>query len=177
MRRLVSGCLSYEADGATGDGVVSMQGSGCGGRPERGGADRLGGALLVEDVELGDREPRAGDEIGDRAGEVASAEQALLDRLEAVLPAPDRLVGGESVLEEVERPARLEHPADLAQGGGDVGNGAQGERGQGGVAAVVGQGERSGRRAPSGRRGRRRRRGACRPASSRCRPVRWRRRR
>ena len=60
-----------------------------GGDPEEGGADRLGGAFFVEDIDLGDREAGVGQEIGDRAGEVAPAEEALLHRLEAELPAPE----------------------------------------------------------------------------------------
>ena len=59
-----------------------------------------------------------------------------------MLPAADPLVGGEAVLHEVEGPTGLEDPPDLPQGGGDVGNGAQRPGGQGGVAAVVGEGQR-----------------------------------
>ena len=45
----------------------------------------------------------------------------LPHRLEAPLPAADRLVGRQAVLEEVQGAAGLEHPPDLAQGGADVG--------------------------------------------------------
>ena len=73
---------------------------------------------------------------------MAPAEEAPLDRLEPVLPAPYRLVGGETVFQEVEGSARLEHPPDFPQGGADVGNGAERERREGGVATAVRQGQR-----------------------------------
>ena len=62
---------------------------------------------------------------------------ALLQGFEAVLPAAHLLVGRQAVLDEVERPAGLEHPPHLAQRRADVGDGAQGPRRHGAVAAVV----------------------------------------
>jgi hypothetical protein len=83
-------------------------------------AQELGGAFLVEDVDFPDREAGACKHLGNRPGEVTAAEQALLDRLEAMLPVADPLAGGEPMLDEVQRSARLEHPPQLGQGGGDA---------------------------------------------------------
>ena len=106
------------------------------------GAEDLRRALLVEDVELGDGEAGAGQQVDDRAREVAAAEQPLLDGLEAVLPAAHALVRRQPVLEEVQRPAGLEDAPQLAQRGGDVGDGAQRPGREGGVEAVVGERQR-----------------------------------
>src|SRR6476661_6310622 len=78
----------------------------------------------------------------DRAGEVAAGEGPLLERLEAVLPAPHPLVGGEAVLEEVQATARPEHPPHLGERSREVGDGAQGQRGQHRVGARVLEAER-----------------------------------
>src|SRR4051812_22672106 len=73
------------------------------------GAEDLRRAVLVEDVDLGDHEASLGQPLDDGTGEVAAAEQALLDRLKAVLPPADVLVGREAVLQEVQPAAGLEH--------------------------------------------------------------------
>ena len=72
------------------------------GNPEAVGAHDLRGALLVELVDLRDREARILDQVGDPAREVASTEEVLLQRVQAVLPTPDLLVRRQSVLDEVE---------------------------------------------------------------------------
>jgi hypothetical protein len=72
---------------------------------------------------------------------MAAAKDAFLDRLEPVLPAPHRLVGRQSVLDEVKGPAGLEHATQLEQCGLDVGDRAQRPGRQRGVATVVGQWE------------------------------------
>jgi len=106
------------------------------------GASDLWGALLVEDVEFGDGEACGCQQVDDRPGQVASAEDSLLHRLEASLPAADPLVGGQPVLDEVQGPAGLEDAPQFTKGGGDVGDGAHRPGGQGGVVAVVREGQR-----------------------------------
>jgi len=89
--------------------------------------------LLIKDVEFMDSEARGGQQVSDGPGEVAPAEQSLLQWVEASLPAAHILVGGQPVLQEVQSPSGLEDPPHLAQGGSGVGNGTQRPRGQGGV--------------------------------------------
>jgi len=93
-------------------------------------------------VHFGDREAGDRQQVGNRPGEVTAAEQALLDRLEAVLPAADPLVGGQPMLDEVQRSARLEHPPQLGKGGCDVGDRAHRPGGERGIEAVVAEGQR-----------------------------------
>ena len=101
------------------------------------GAHRLRSALFVEHVEFCDGEARGPQQVDDWPGEVAAAEEPLLHRVEAVLPAAHSLVRGQPVLEEVQGPTGLEDPSQLAQGADSVGNGAQRPGGQGGVVTVV----------------------------------------
>jgi hypothetical protein len=68
---------------------------------------------------------------------MAAAEQPLLHRLEAMLPAAHPLVRGEAVLDEVQRAARLEDAAYLRQRGCDLRDRAERPGTQGGVEAVV----------------------------------------
>ena len=75
-------------------------------------------------------------------GEVASAGDPFLHRVEASLPAAYPLIGGQPVLEEIQGPPRLEDSPQLVQGGGGVGDGAQRPGGQGGVEPVVREGQR-----------------------------------
>ena len=112
--------------------------------------------------------------IHDGPGEVAPAEEPLLQRIEPVLPAAHLLVRGQSVFDEVQRAARLEDPPHLAQRGGGVGDGAQRPGGQRGVVAVVGHGSDCPSR-PARRPGPATPRGAWPPASSRRRRARPRR--
>ena len=72
-------------------------------------------------------------------GDVATTEHRLRERLDAMLPSGDLLVGGVAVFDEVERAGRLEHPADLGQSGVHVGDGAQGPGGQHCVEGLRGQ--------------------------------------
>src|SRR3954470_21140855 len=74
------------------------------------GAHDLWRALFVEHVKLGDREAGGCQEVDDRPGEVAAAEQPFLHRLETMLPATYPLVRGEAMFEEAKRAARLEDP-------------------------------------------------------------------
>ncbi len=76
------------------------------------------------------------------ADEVAAAGDALLEAVEAVLPAGDAGLGAQPVLEEVELAARAQDPAQLVQRGVDVGDGAEGERAECGVDRCVGQRDR-----------------------------------
>ncbi len=84
-----------------------------------------------------DAEPGVGDQLRDRAVEVAAAADPSLDRGEPVLPGGDLRIGRESVLEEVQSATRPQHSAELAQGAGDVGDGAERERADGGVGGVI----------------------------------------
>ena len=60
--------------------------------------------------------PAAGQQVDDRPGEVAAAEDPLLHRFEAMLPAADPLVGGQPVFDEVQGPSGLEDAPHLAKG-------------------------------------------------------------
>jgi hypothetical protein len=62
------------------------------GNAERCGAGEPRGAVLTEDIDFRDREARVPDELHCRTGEVASAEEPLLYRVKALLPAAHRLV-------------------------------------------------------------------------------------
>ena len=64
-------------------------------------SSELGSAFLVEGVDFGEGEAGGGQQVDDRAGEVTPAEEPLLYRLKAALPAPHRLVRGQPVLDEV----------------------------------------------------------------------------
>src|SRR5439155_6772562 len=76
----------------------------------------VGGRRLAHAVALqGDDLEAAGDEVGRRAVEVAPAREALLDRVEARLPAGEALVGGTDVLEEQQPPVRGEDSLDLGE--------------------------------------------------------------
>src|SRR5580693_8407098 len=99
-------------------------------------------ALLIEDVEFFDSEARSGQQVNDGPGEVAPAENTLLQWVEASLPPTHILVGGQPVLKEVQGPPGLEDPPQLTQCGGDVGDGAQRPGGQCDVVAVVLEGQR-----------------------------------
>src|SRR4051794_34780566 len=77
---------------------------------------------LVERVERCDLEACPSDQVHDRPGQVATAEHPLVQRLETALGASHLLVGGQSVLEEVQRRPRPEHPPELTQRGVDVGD-------------------------------------------------------
>src|SRR5580698_1262502 len=105
------------------------------------GAREFRGTLLVEDVEFFDGEVGCRQQVDDGPGEVASAGYPLLQRVETPLPAADSLIGGQPVLEEVQSSPGLEDPPHFGEGGGDVGDRAQRPRGQGGVIAVVGEGQ------------------------------------
>ena len=98
-----------------------------------------GAGFEIEHVDVGDREARARDELRDPAGQVATAEQALLHRFEAMLPALHRVIGGQPVLDEVQRAAGLEHPAHFGQRRGHIRNGAHRPGRQGRVATRVRQ--------------------------------------
>jgi hypothetical protein len=74
------------------------------------GAGEFRGSLLVEDVEFLDGEGRRRQQVDDGPGEVASAGDPLLQRVEAPLPAADPLIGGQPVLEEVQPTPGLENP-------------------------------------------------------------------
>ena len=89
--------------------------------------------------EVGDRQAGVADEPVDGAGQVASPGDALLEPVEAVLPAGGAGVRGEAVLEEEELPTGPQDPADLAQRAVDVGDRAEREGADDGVRAVVGQ--------------------------------------
>ena len=114
----------------------SVNGLGRYGGAEGASARELRCALLVEEVDFIDAEARGGHQIHDRTGEVTPAKQALLNRIQASLPDPNPLVRRQSMLEKVEGPAGLEDPPHLAQGGRDIGDGAQRPGGQSGVKAV-----------------------------------------
>jgi len=60
------------------------------------------GALVVERVQGVNDEPAALDALGDEPVEVATARDAAIDRLQPVLPARHRRVGGAAVLDEVQ---------------------------------------------------------------------------
>src|SRR5712691_3937821 len=107
------------------------------GDAKSGGACKPRCAVLVENVDFLDREARAGDELDYRTGEVASAEQPLLDRIEASLPATHGLVRRQAVLYKMQARSGLEHAPQLAQGGSDIRDGAQRPRGQGSVKALI----------------------------------------
>ena len=70
-------------------------------------------------------------------GEMTAIGHPALKRFQAALPSRHTRIRSKAVLEEVEPAARTEHPADLRQGGVDVGNRAQGEGAEGIVAGVV----------------------------------------
>jgi hypothetical protein len=91
--------------------VVPLLGGHCG--AEGVGAREFRGALLIEDVECFDAEASRRQQVHDGPGEVASASYPLLQWIEAPLPAADRLIGGQPVLEEVQGPTRLEDPPYL----------------------------------------------------------------
>ena len=59
------------------------------------------GVLLVENVEFLDREARRHQQFDDWSGEAASALDLFLHRVEASLPAPYPLVGGQPVFEKM----------------------------------------------------------------------------
>src|SRR5262249_5476492 len=99
-------------------------------------------ARLVEHVDLGDRKARRFDQVDDRPSEVTPAGDTLLNRVEASLPPAHALVRSQPVLEEVQLPAGLEHPAQLSERGGYVWPGAHRPGGQHGVVAVVGERKR-----------------------------------
>ena len=84
-------------------------------------------------MQVADLEPGVTYQLFDRAVERAAAGDALLDAVQAVLPARDAGVGAEAVLEEVERAARPQHAVHLAHRAGGVGDRAQRERAQRGV--------------------------------------------
>src|SRR5450759_3148668 len=90
----------------------------------------LRGALLVEVVDFLDREARSPQQVDNWPGEVASAGDPFLHRVEASLPAAYPFIGGQPVLQKMQGPPRLEDSPQLAQGGGVVGDGAQRPGGQ-----------------------------------------------
>lgn len=106
------------------------------------GAKRLRSTVLVEHIDLGDREAGSGQQVGDRTCQMTSTEDTLLDRFEPVLPALNVLVGSETVLDEMQRPTRLEHPAHLRECHRNVRDGAQRPRRQRAVTTVIGQRQR-----------------------------------
>ena len=86
--------------------------------------------------------PAVRQQVHDRPREVAAAEEPLLQRLEAMLPAPDALVGRQPVLDEVQGRSGLEDASHLLQRGRDVGDRAERPRRDRGVEAVVVEGQR-----------------------------------
>jgi hypothetical protein len=62
------------------------------------------GVLLIEDVKLLDREARRRQQLDDWPGELASARDPFLNRVEASLPAAYPLVRGQPVFEKMQRP-------------------------------------------------------------------------
>lgn len=65
----------------------------------------------------------------------------LFHRVEASLPAAHRLVGSQSVLDEMQGPPGFEDTLHLAQGGADVGDGAHRPGGECCVIAIVLKGQ------------------------------------
>ena len=106
--------------------------------PPRSRERRAGEVGLLQTVE---GEAGGLDEPRDVAGEVAAAEEALLEAVEAVLPAGDVGIGGEAVFEEAEGAAGAQDAAQLGQGAADVGDRAQRERDQPRVDRGVGDRE------------------------------------
>ena len=66
--------------------------------PERVGRLELRSTLLVEHIEFADGEACSCQQVDDLPSEMAPSENALLDRLESVLPATHGLVGGQTCL-------------------------------------------------------------------------------
>src|SRR4051794_11034782 len=77
-------------------------------------------------VQRVDLEAGAGDEAVDGPVEAAPAEHAALDGVEPVLPALHLGRRVQAVLHEVQPPTGPQHPADLAEGAIEIGDGAQG---------------------------------------------------
>ena len=75
---------------------------------------------------------------------MATAEDPLLNRLEAMLPSLDARVGCEPVLDEVQGAPGLEDAAQLAQRRVDVRDRAHRPRREGGIEAVVLEGKAGG---------------------------------
>ncbi len=97
---------------------------------------------LVPRLDPLDLEPRPANEFGWLSREVAPVGNPPLHRLEAPLPAGNRPVRGQAVLEKVEAAARPQDPAHLRQRRHHVGDRAEREREQGTVAAGIAQGNR-----------------------------------
>lgn len=68
---------------------------------------------------------------------MAAAGQALLPWLETVLPPRDPVIGCDPVLEEVEPATGPDNPAEFGERERDIGDHAQGERGERAVTAPV----------------------------------------
>src|SRR5829696_2348611 len=110
--------------------------------PKRVRGEELRCALLIEDVELGDGEACAPQQLRRLARQMAAAEHTLLHRLEPVLQALDLLVRGESVFDEAQEAARLENATELGKRRLDVRDRAHRPGGERAVEAVVGERQR-----------------------------------
>ena len=86
-----------------------------------------------------DLEAGIADEPVDRTVEVAPTGDTLLDAIAPVLPPRDAGIGAQAVLEEVELPTGPQDPSHFSEGPGRVGDGAEGESGEGGVDGLVGE--------------------------------------
>ena len=71
------------------------------------------GALFVQHVDVDDGEAGRRQQLGDGTGEVAAPEESLLHRFDTPLPALHVLVGGETMLDEVQRSPWLEDTPHL----------------------------------------------------------------
>ena len=93
------------------------------------------GSIQVRALNLQEAKARVSDAGIDLPIWIAACEPPEHGR-EPVLPAADGGVGGPAVLEEQQAAVRAENAADLAQGGIEVGNGAQRPGGDHGVHAA-----------------------------------------
>jgi len=89
---------------------------------------------LVNVVEDEAGAPNQGDGV---TGEMTAIGYTVLERFQSALPCRHARIRSKAMFEEVEPASRTEHPADLRQGGADVGNRAQGEGAEGIVAGVT----------------------------------------
>jgi len=87
-------------------------------------------------LDLLDPESRLFDELRHVPGQVAPVGKSALDWIEAALPGSHSRVRCQAMFEEVKVTTRTKYPPQFRQDSMGVGHGAQGERGQGRVAAT-----------------------------------------
>src|SRR5687768_2527659 len=100
----------------------------------------LRGALLVPVLQRRDGQRGIVEQAADVVVQDAAGDRPV-DPVASTLPPDDARFRRETVLDEVQGGARLQDPGHLGEGGPRVGDAAQDPGAQGGVEAVVGEGE------------------------------------